>query len=155
MIKNRKIFSAGMVSLLVGLSVGGVAIGAVMDRQADGSATQNSEETGIETAVDELDFSSGPVQCEIVADAKNGSLSLQSVVHTLEPVEGSYRLKVASVGGPNRSSIQQGGYFSADEHKETVLGKLMLGARGAVYDVSLSVVVNGKTIGCEERIGTT
>ena len=156
MLRNRKILSAGMVSLLVGLGAGGAAIGAAMDNSNDGQTSQPNAAPSIEVVLDDqIDFTSGPVQCEIRTSAQNGALVLESIVHTLEPIDGIYRLKVASVGGANRSNIQQGGYFSADEHKETNVGKMMLGNRGAVYDVSLSLEVDGETIGCNERIGTS
>ena len=161
MLNNRKnfsakILSAGIVSLLVGLGAGGAAIGAAMDNLNESQTSQTSEAVDVESDLeDQIDFSSGPVQCEIRTVEQNGALVLESIVHSLEPVNGIYRVKVASVGGSNRSSIQQGGYFSADEHQEASVGKMMLGNRGAVYDVSLSIEVDGETIGCEERIGTS
>jgi len=162
MSNNRKIFSAAMVSLFVGLGAGGVAIGAAMDNVADEVSSQSgtiltSQQSAneAETSKNQIDFANGPLQCEIISEAKNGSLELASVVHVLEAATGTYVLKVASVGGPNRSTIQQGGYFSADEHGQTTLGKVRLGARGAVYKVDLDVVVDGQTISCNEQIGTT
>jgi len=144
MLSNRKILSAGVVSLLVGLGAGGVAIGAAMDNSNDSRASQPNAASSIENVLDDqIDFSSGPVQCEIRTSAQNGALVLESIVHSLEPIDG------------NRSNIQQGGYFSADEHKEASVGKMMLGNRGAVYDVSLSIEVDGKTVRCDERIGTS
>ncbi len=153
MLSNRKILSAGVVPLLVVLGAAGAAIGAAME-----NSNENTIRTGTVAAIEELmdeqvDFTSGPVQCEIRTFVQNGALVLENIVHSLEPADGIYRVKIASVGGPNRSSIQQGGYFSVDEHKEARVGTMVLGKQGSVYDVSLSLEVDGKTVECNERIG--
>jgi hypothetical protein len=87
-----------------------------------------------------------------LTDAENGMLTLQSVVHSQIRVNGSYTLKIASVGGPNRSNMSQGGNFVTDENDAIVLGRLMLGGNGSTYDVNLKVTANGRTMECAERI---
>lgn len=147
MLDNRKRLTAGLVSLLLGLGAGGAAVGAAVDNLANGTSSETTVEDIIEGAID---FSSGPVQCEIVANTQNGRLMMETVVHSLIPINGTYSIKIASYGGGNRSSIQQGGAFAVDADDAVILGRQMFGNRGATYDVSLKVTADNKTVQCEE-----
>ena len=150
MFKNNKRFAAAMASLVVGLGAGSVAVGAAVDNLAN----TNSSSMGVAAIIeDTIDFSDGPVQCQIVAEAHNGVMTLESVVHAQMPVNGSYVLMVASNSGGNRSRVQQGGNFAADLDQRAVLGKTMLGNRGGTYDVSLKISVDGQYMECSERFG--
>ncbi len=149
MLNRNKRLTAALVSLAIGLGAGSIAIGAAADGHQGGNADDMSVGSIIEDAID---FSSGPVQCQILASSKDGRMVLESVVHAEMPVTGSYVLQVASVGGPNRSRIQQGGNFAADLDEATTLNKLMLGSHGASYDVSLKLSVNGTFVECAEKI---
>ena len=112
----------------------------------------NSNGTTISSIIEQtIDFSNGPVQCEIVANERNGTMVLESVVHSLESASGSYVLMVASQSGNNRSRVQQGGNFVVDADEAAILGKLMLNSRGATYDVSLKLSVNGRFVECVEK----
>ena len=151
MLNRNKRLTVVLVSLAIGLGAGSIAIGAATNADHDG----NAGGVGIGSIIeDAIDFSSGPVQCQILASSKDGRVVLESVVHAEMPVTGSYVLQVASVGGPNRSCIQQGGRFSADLDEATTLNKLMLGSHGASYDVSLKLSVNGTFVECAEKIVT-
>lgn len=147
MFKNNKRFAAALASLIVGLGAGSVAVGAAVDNLAN----SNTRPMSIGSIIEEtIDFSDGPVQCQIIAQAQNGVITLQSIVHAQMPVNGSYVLMIASNSGGNRSRVQQGGNFAVDlEH--AVLGKTMIGNRGGVYDVSLKISVDGQFLECAER----
>lgn len=95
----------------------------------------------------------GPVRCEIRADLTGGTTSLEGVVHADKAVSGSYRFRVESAGASGRSNIDQGGDFTAGPGNPATLGSIMLDTRGARYDASLTVTVEGKTIECADHIG--
>ncbi|HHS82099.1 MAG TPA: hypothetical protein ENJ68_01135 [Devosia sp.] len=144
MTNNGKMFAAGIMSLLVGLGAGGAAIGAATDPGANGA---DGQQAAIE---DQIDFSSGPVQCEIAVRKVNGVVMLENRVHTLEDISGTYSVRVSSYGNGNRSSIRQGGYFQAGADSAKVLGMMQLGNRGATYDIELSIEADGHALACNE-----
>jgi hypothetical protein len=111
--------------LLLGLATAGLAIGAnVTASQADS------------------------LSCEIQADATNGMMVLQGVVHADAAISGSYRFKVTGAA----TNISQGGAFAAAPGQTATLGKVMLGGH-AIYDASLQVTANGVTTVCDDRVG--
>jgi hypothetical protein len=116
--------------LLLGLGVAGLAMGA-------GAASSSDE----------------PLRCEIRANSMNGMIELQGVVHADVPVSGSYRFKVASAGGAGNTNMSQGGYFTAGPGEAAMLGRVMLGNAGAIYDATLEIESDGMTVECEERVG--
>lgn len=148
MFSNSKRLTAAVVSLVMGLGAGSVAVGAALDNLANA----NSEDMSIGSIIDQsIDFSDGPVQCQIVADSKNGMVTLESVVHAQMQINGSYVLMIASQNGSNRSRVQQGGNFVADADQSAVLGKMMISNRGATYDVNLKITVDGQYMECSEK----
>ena len=162
MFDNKGIAGAGAMALLVGIGLAGMATGAAMNGEENAGFAAKGEESAArdglgrqEVMEEHVDFSSGAVQCEIRTMEENGALVLENTVYSLEPVSGIYRLKVASVGGRNRSSIQQGGYFSTDEHGQTDIGKMMLADPGAIYEVFLSIEAEGQTISCQKTVGVS
>ena len=101
--------------LLLGLGVAGLAIGA-------GAASSSDE----------------PLRCEIKAESMNGMISLQGVIHADVALSGSYRFKVESAGGGGNTNMSQGGAFTAGPGEEVLLGRVMLGNAGAIYDATLA-----------------
>lgn len=148
MFRNSKRLTAAMASLVVGLGAGGVAVGAALDNLTN----VNSVSMSIGSTIDQsIDFSDGPVQCQIIADSHNGMMVLENIVHAQMPTNGSYVLMIASQNGSNRSRVQQGGDFFVDADQAAVLGKMMLSNRGTTYDVSLKITVDGKYLECVEK----
>lgn len=96
---------------------------------------------------------SEPVSCEIRAETSGGMTTLEGVLRADKAVSGSYRFRVKSSGTSGNSDIDQGGEFTAAPGSRETLGSVMLGSRGARYDASLAVTVNGKTIECSDRVG--
>lgn len=128
--KNR-LMPARTASLLLGLGLAGVAIGAV---QA-GSGAEN-------------------FRCEIRTNDANGMITLEAAVHANVVTPGAYRFRASSVGHSG-TNIQQGGNFEAKPEAPATLGRVVLGNPGAIYEASLEATSNGKTIACFERIGGT
>ncbi len=150
MFEKRKSMIALAATVLLGLGAGGVSVGAALDTLSGDPG--NHAATAQENERDEtIDFSSGPVQCQILAETENGMMVVQPVVHTLEAVEGSYVMKITSRNGANRATIQQGGYFSAHIGDATVLGRMMLGT-GGTHDISLKIAAGELNIECAERL---
>ena len=127
---KTKRFSLRAGPLLLGLGVAGLAMGA-------GAASS----------------SDGPLRCEIKTGSMNGAIMLQGVIHADVPVSGSYRFKVASAGSAGNTNMSQGGYFTAAPGEAAMLGKIMLGNAGAIYDATLEIESDGMTVECEERVG--
>lgn len=134
MFDNHKRFATRFVPLLLGLGALGIAAGASQAGSTGNSASQ-------------------PVQCEIQATATGGMIALQGIVHSDVATSGAYTFKVASAGGSGNTNIQQGGGFQAGPDAPAMLGKVMLGNTGNVYDAKLKITSNGKTFECAERVG--
>ena len=117
-------------SVLLGLGAAGFAMGA-------GAASSTD----------------GPLRCEIQANSMNGMISLQGVIHSDVPISGSYRFKVASTGGAGNTNMSQGGAFTAAPGEAVMLGKIMLGNAGAIYDATLEIETDRMAVECEERVG--
>jgi hypothetical protein len=130
MSKKNMRFSLRAVPILLGLGVAGLAMGA-------GAASS----------------SDGPLRCEIKTGSMNGAIMLQGVIHADVPVSGSYRFKVASAGGAGNTNMSQGGYFTAGPGEAAMLGRVMLGNAGAIYDATLEIESDGLSVECEERVG--
>jgi hypothetical protein len=111
--------------------------------------------TGIVIGSGQADPSTEPVRCEIEATSSSGMISLEGIVEADIAVSGTYEFRVVGSGHGGNSNIRQGGAFTAGPDAAVTLGRVMLGASGAVYDASLEVVSNGKTIECSERVGGT
>ena len=108
---------------------------------------------GALAAMATADQSIGPVRCEIRATPESGMVSLEALAHADRNVSGTYSFHVESAGRSGGTNIEQGGAFSAAPGKPATLGVVTLGAKGAVYDARLEMTVDGKSIGCAERVG--
>lgn len=93
-----------------------------------------------------------PLECEIRAEMSGGMFALQGVLHADDEVSGSYRLSVMGRGSGGRTNISQGGAFTALTGESVVLGSVMLGARGQVYDVTLEVDAGRARISCSDTV---
>ncbi|SDB08508.1 curli-like amyloid fiber formation chaperone CsgH [Bauldia litoralis] len=94
-----------------------------------------------------------PVRCVINAGASGGMISLQGLVGADAAIVGSYQFRVKNAGGGGSANISQGGDFALAAGEEAMVGQVMLGQNGAVYDARLTVTVDGETIECAERVG--
>ncbi len=99
------------------------------------------------------DQSVGPVRCEIHFTPDGDMVSLEALAYADRKVSGTYSFHVESAGQTGGTNIEQGGAFSAAPGRPATLGAVTLDAKGAVYDASLEVTVDGKSIGCTDRIG--
>lgn len=130
MLNRYKRLSAGMITSLLVLGAGGMAVHAGQNNSDDGT-----------------------IACEISATTNGNMTTLQGIVHTDEAVEGSYLFRVKSVSNSGSSSSQQGGEFVAEANGSVTVGNVTMGGNGIVYDVKLKVMANGDTIECAEIIG--
>jgi hypothetical protein len=99
------------------------------------------------------DQSVEPVRCEIRATPEGGMVSLEALAHADRNVSGTYSFHVESAGRTGGTNIEQGGAFSAAPGKPATLGTVTLDAKGTVFNAKLEVTVDGKSIGCAERVG--
>ena len=99
------------------------------------------------------DQSVEPVRCEIRATPESGMVTLEALAHADRNVSGTYSFHVGSAGRSDGTNIEQGGAFSAAPGKPATLGAVTLDAKGTVFDAKLEVTVDGKSIGCAERVG--
>ncbi|GGE15487.1 hypothetical protein GCM10011390_38260 [Aureimonas endophytica] len=97
--------------------------------------------------------SAGPLRCEIRAVPSGGMVALEALARSDRSVGGSYAFQVTSAGRGGGTDIHQGGAFRAAAGETARLGRVTLGADGAVYDATLDVTVGGRTISCTERVG--
>lgn len=95
----------------------------------------------------------GPVRCAIRAVPQGGLLALTAVVEADRSVSGRYTLEVEGAGRGGGTQLSQGGPFTAGAGRAATLGTVTLSGQGALYDVSLDVTVNGRTVSCQERVG--
>ncbi len=156
MSNKQKHLTAVMLTLVVALSAGGIAVSAHQPesetQMADVKAadTQEPQTQTLPTLTPQEPFS-----CEIQASTANGRTTLTGILHSDVAFDGSYRFKVAGSGRSGNSSVQQGGYFSAGADEPVTLGRVMLGGAGTVYNASLEISANGASLVCEKRIGDT
>ncbi|MGX7873451.1 curli-like amyloid fiber formation chaperone CsgH [Mesorhizobium sp. ORM6] len=99
------------------------------------------------------DQSVGPVRCEVSVTPEGGMVSLEALAHADRNMSGTYSFHVESAGRTGGTNIEQGGPFSAAPGKPAALGTVTLNAKDAVYDARLEITVDGKSIGCAERVG--
>lgn len=132
---HRKILTRPM-PLLLGAGAAAIAAGIALAGQAGAAGA-----------------SGAALSCEIAASPAGGSIVLKPLVHAAGPVNGSFRFKVVSAGGAGSTNIRQGGGFSAAPGKPAALGQVMLGGGGQVYEASLELTADGRTVTCAETIG--
>ncbi|SDG37810.1 curli-like amyloid fiber formation chaperone CsgH [Pelagibacterium luteolum] len=85
--------------------------------------------------------------CEVLATPSGNGVTLQAVFHAEDITHGSYQLSVQSSGGAGRSSINQGGDFSANGAGLVPLGTVTVGG-SASYAIALKVTESGTTHDC-------
>ena len=95
-----------------------------------------------------------PTRCEIKTTQQGSMISLDGVFVADSDMSGSYRFQITSIGGSGNTNIRQGGGFSAEAGDEVTLGRVMVGANGALYDASFEVTLGGETFKCSERVGS-
>lgn len=95
----------------------------------------------------------GPMRCEIRTESAGRMIVLQGMVHADSDVSGTYRFEVESRGNGGNSDISQGGSFTAGPDHPATLGRVMVAAAGAIYDVSLDVTSGGAKVSCSEQVG--
>jgi len=93
-----------------------------------------------------------PIRCEIRATPQGSLLSLEALVETDKSVSGRYSLEIEGSGSGGGAQLTQGGPFQTSAGKTATLGSVTLSSKGALYDVSLDVIVGGKTTSCNERV---
>ncbi|WP_127145632.1 curli-like amyloid fiber formation chaperone CsgH [Pelagibacterium montanilacus] len=93
-------------------------------------------------------------ECAIATTAEGGMTRIKALYQAGQTGWGTYRLEVESVGGPNRSTISQGGEFSAGPDEAVTLGSVNLGGQGATYDARLSIEIGGKSYACSGKVGS-
>jgi hypothetical protein len=96
-----------------------------------------------------------PVWCEIQVKERGNSVALEGVVFAKTAVDGSYQLRVSKSGGGGSSNISQSGDFSAGPGVPSTLGTVTLGGDGGSYVARLTVMWDGGSIDCTERVGGT
>jgi hypothetical protein len=96
-------------------------------------------------------YAGSGLSCDIQVSHKGDGVTLRGVVASGSNVEGSYSLKVTSVGSSS-SKINQGGDFSVKAGGVEELALVTLGGDG-VYQAKLSVTADGRTTSCTERVG--
>ncbi|WP_442880248.1 curli-like amyloid fiber formation chaperone CsgH [Aurantimonas sp. A2-1-M11] len=74
---------------------------------------------------------------------------MTALAHAEKATRGEYAFRVSGRG----TDIRQGGPFAVASGGTALLGTVTLGAGGSGYDADLTVVVDGKTISCSERVG--
>lgn len=85
--------------------------------------------------------------CEVLATPSGSGLTLQAVFHAQGATHGNYQFSVNSTGGAGRSSINQGGAFSAEGAGLVPLGMVTV-AGNSSYAIGLKVSENGVTHDC-------
>jgi len=91
-----------------------------------------------------------PVRCEIQRSTAGGTMTLTPVVHADVAVSGSYKFRVSGSSRGGSSNIDQGGPFAVKAKEAVKLSSVSLGAGGS-FDATLTVTVNGSTLGCSEK----
>jgi hypothetical protein len=95
-----------------------------------------------------------PVRCEIQRSTGGGTVTLTPVVHADIPITGSYKFRVSGNSRGGSSNIDQGGPFSAKAKEAVKLSSVSIGAGGS-FDATLTVTVNGSTLSCNEKAGSS
>ena len=146
MSNTQKIVAAAVATLIAAIGTAGIAIG---DSEVETMSGADPVETLVAT---ENKFADGSIFCEIQAIPDNGGVILEGLVSAETLVDGSYRFQVITSGRSGNSNVSQGGYFSAGPDQATTIGKVMVGNRGATYDINLEVTSDGETVRCTKHV---
>lgn len=149
MLNKYRTLSKTMLSVLIALGAGAIAVSAHQQANAD---PVNGKIMVADKGTDKT-IADKPVYCEIKASTNNGMTTIEGVFHTDIALDASYRFTVASSGRSGNSNISQGGNFSAQADDALTLGRVMMGGQGAVYNASLEVTTSQNTIVCANRTG--
>jgi hypothetical protein len=95
-----------------------------------------------------------PVRCEIQRNTAGGTLTLTPVVHADIPVTGAYKFRVTGSTRGGSSNIDQGGPFAAKAKEAVKLSSVSIGAGGS-FNATLTVTVDGSTLNCSEKAGSS
>ncbi len=116
---------------VAGLALGLVGVGTTI-------ATAKSEPTA--------------VRCEIQVKSSAGGVTIEGVAIAKTAIDGSYRLVITKSGGGGSSNINQGGEFSSAGGNRTSLGTVVLGGDGGSYTAKLTVLWDGHSAQCSEKV---
>ncbi len=142
--KQKKLVAV-IATLFAAIGTAGFAMG-------ENDVTSETGSTVRTEAGSEVEANHEPVRCEIQAIPDNGGIILEGLVHTESQIKGSYRFQVVTTSRAGNSNVSQGGYFSAGPDDPMTLGKVMVGNRGATYEINLEVTAGGETFECARHI---
>jgi hypothetical protein len=125
-----------------GLAAGGLSLAALAVSQGNGT----SETQDVYVAPEDLAALTVPV-CSIDLDTTSGGALLSASVTPEVAMTGTFALRVTRQMGGNRSSIRQGGAFSAPAGKTTVLSMSAFNNPTGI-DASLTITAGGQTYEC-------
>jgi hypothetical protein len=93
----------------------------------------------------------GPVACRIkVTQLADGMVQLEGEVTAKEAVKGSYQMRISQKSNGGVSETDQGGEFSADPGKPSVLNQAAFSGDGVEFDAELTVTWPGGSLTCVE-----
>lgn len=98
-------------------------------------------------AVGATQAGSGSMQCEIVASASHGIVSIEGRAGATHALAGAYSFKVSGAG----TQIRQAGPFGSTPGATATLGSVQVGGSGP-YNATLEISAKGGTVRCTETI---
>ncbi|RWB72012.1 MAG: hypothetical protein EOQ50_20975 [Mesorhizobium sp.] len=129
MIRRNKRIAATSAALLAAITAGATGATAGKDRST-----------------------SGPVRCEIRDTIEGDAILLEPLVYADKSTSGTYTISVSGGGASGSANIRQGGGFEAGPGIPASLGRMSLGADGAVYDITLKVIAGGTSVSCVKQV---
>lgn len=91
------------------------------------------------------------LRCEILVERSGGMIAVAPTVASDEAISGAYRLTLAGASASGRTSIRQGGPFTAQAGETVRLSRAMVSASAAT-DAELEIDAGGETVACARRI---
>ena len=144
-------FGLTAAPILVGLMALGASVTAGPGTPLDPAVPGAADAAGPSVAPDAAAaVAVKPVRCEIQRSTAGGTMTLTPVVHADVAVSGSYKFRVSGSSRGGSSNIDQGGPFAVKAKEAVKLSSVSLGAGGS-FDATLTVTVNGSTLGCSEK----
>ncbi len=133
---------------LAGLAIGGLSLAALAVSQGNGtSSTADAVAPDFASAPEDLAALSAPL-CSIDLDTSSGRAILSAQVTPETTLSGTFALRVTRQVGGNRSSIRQGGAFTAPAGETTILSLSAFNS-GQGIDASLTIKAGGETFACD------
>ena len=91
-------------------------------------------------------------RCEIRVASQGRMLVVESWVHASQPASGRASIRIEGIGRAGSTNVAQSAGFTAAPGEPALVGRSMV-MGGALYDVSLSATIDGRTVDCTERVG--